>query len=87
MSGGPESLSKLLSQLTPLLARDFAPGFRAAFWGDTKVMHLLRRHNAALRSAWAARSCSPMTTARCGPTTTTTPQWLLTSSAFARTGA
>ncbi len=59
MRGGPESLSTLLSQLTPLLARDFAPGFRAAFWADTKVMHLLRRHNAALRSAWAARSWYP----------------------------
>ena len=56
---GPECFSKLLGQLAPLLARDFAPGFRAAFWSDAKVVHLLRRHNAALRSAWAARSWYP----------------------------
>ena len=56
---GPDCLSKLLSQLTPLLAKDFAPGFRAAFWGDTKVVHLLRRHNAALRGAWVARGWYP----------------------------
>ncbi len=56
---GPEPVSKLLAQVTPLLARDFAPGFRAAFWGDAKVVHLLRRHNAALRNAWVARSWYP----------------------------
>ena len=49
-----------MNNLGPKVAdRDFAPGFRAAFWADTKVMHLLRRHNAALRSAWAARSWYP----------------------------
>lgn len=56
---GPECLKRLLAQLAPLLARDFAPGFRAAFWADAKVVALLRCHNAALRSEWAARSWYP----------------------------
>ena len=56
---GPECLTKLLGQLAPLLARDFAPGFRAAFWADAKVVALLRRNNTALRSLWAARSWYP----------------------------
>ena len=54
-----KSLARLLKEITPLLAKDFAPGFRAAFWGDTMVVHLLRRHNAALREAWVARGWFP----------------------------
>ena len=49
----------MLAHLSPLLARDLAAGFRVAFWGDAKVVHLLRRHNSGLRSAWTSRCWYP----------------------------